>query len=117
MVVLWSIAAAMVRLPDAWDAACDAPCCAYMLQSPATRPSCRCLLFLSMCCMAQVPLMSRNNDTARSIHIGSNALNVALFLWQVRHAKCIDSVRRPLKPYQACVGISGCANATHQLLY
>ncbi len=32
----------------------------------------------------QVPLMSRNNDTARSVHIGANALTVGLFLWQAR---------------------------------
>jgi hypothetical protein len=32
---------------------------------------------------AMVPLMSRNNDTARYVHIGANALTVALFVWQV----------------------------------
>lgn len=32
---------------------------------------------------SMVPLMSRNNDTARSVHIGANALSVGLFLWQV----------------------------------
>ena len=31
---------------------------------------------------SMVPLMSRGNDTARSVHIGANALTVALFLWQ-----------------------------------
>ena len=30
-----------------------------------------------------VPAMQKGNDTARSVHIGLNALNVVLFLWQV----------------------------------
>jgi hypothetical protein len=32
---------------------------------------------------AMVPLMSRNNDTARNVHIGANVLSTGLFLWQV----------------------------------
>ena len=31
----------------------------------------------------QVPLMSRNNDTARNVHIGANVVSTGLFLWQV----------------------------------
>jgi hypothetical protein len=30
-----------------------------------------------------VPAMQKGNDTARSVHIGLNAVNVGLFLWQV----------------------------------
>lgn len=32
---------------------------------------------------AMVPLMSRNNDTARNVHIGANVVSTGLFLWQV----------------------------------
>jgi len=32
---------------------------------------------------AMVPAMQKGNDTARSLHIGLNALNLALFAWQV----------------------------------
>jgi len=32
---------------------------------------------------AMVPSMQKGNDTARSLHIGLNALNLALFAWQV----------------------------------
>jgi hypothetical protein len=32
---------------------------------------------------ALVPAMQKGNDTARSLHIGLNAVNVGLFLWQV----------------------------------
>ena len=32
---------------------------------------------------ALVPAMQKGNDTARSLHIGLNALNFALFAWQV----------------------------------
>jgi hypothetical protein len=32
---------------------------------------------------ALVPSMQKGNDTARSVHIGLNAVNVGLFLWQV----------------------------------
>lgn len=32
---------------------------------------------------ALVPAMQKGNETARSLHIGLNALNVILFLWQV----------------------------------
>lgn len=27
--------------------------------------------------------MSRNNDTARNVHIGANVISTGLFLWQV----------------------------------
>lgn len=33
--------------------------------------------------VVQVPLMSRNNDTARNVHISANVLSTGLFLWQV----------------------------------
>jgi hypothetical protein len=32
---------------------------------------------------ACVPQMQKGNDTARSVHIGLNAINMALFAWQV----------------------------------
>lgn len=32
---------------------------------------------------SMVPLMQKGNDTARNAHITFNAINVALFLWQV----------------------------------
>jgi len=32
---------------------------------------------------ALVPSMQKGNDTARSLHIGFNAINIGLFLWQV----------------------------------
>jgi hypothetical protein len=32
---------------------------------------------------ALVPAMQKGNDAARSLHIGLNALNLALFAWQV----------------------------------
>lgn len=32
---------------------------------------------------ALVPAMQKGNDTARSMHIGLNAINVLLFVWQV----------------------------------
>lgn len=33
---------------------------------------------------ACVPFMQKGNDTARSIHIGANALGIAMFAWQVQ---------------------------------
>ena len=30
-----------------------------------------------------VPAMSKGNDTARSVHIAANTLNVGLFAWQI----------------------------------
>lgn len=32
---------------------------------------------------AMTPLMSRNNDLARNVHIGANVVNTGLFVWQV----------------------------------
>ena len=30
-----------------------------------------------------VPAMQKGNETARNLHIGLNAINVVLFLWQI----------------------------------
>lgn len=32
---------------------------------------------------ALTPAMKKGNDTARSLHIALNTINVALFLWQI----------------------------------
>lgn len=36
---------------------------------------------------ALVPSMQKGNDTARSLHIAFNTLNILLFAWQVRKCK------------------------------
>jgi len=41
------------------------------------------IVFLWAAAAALVPAMQKGNDTARSAHIGLNALNLALFAWQV----------------------------------
>lgn len=51
---------------------------------------------------AMVPAMQKGNDTARSVHIGLNCLNLALFAWQARivaalHCRCDAAV-----PWASC---------------
>ena len=39
-----------------------------------------------------VPYMQKGNDTARSVHIAANTINLGLFAWQARPALCGLSV-------------------------
>lgn len=92
MIALWAIAAAMVQ---SW---------LHHLTTPAVSPRhCNWLSLesMSLCTSTplqmhwflnymdffmQVPLMSRNNDFARNVHISANVVNTGLFVWQVSSA-------------------------------